>query len=120
MSPSSSPSQSSSAACTVAYSIAGQWGGAFQGAVKITNRSATPVNGWSLKWTYANGQVISQIGGGVNGQAGAAVTVTNADYTKTIGANGGSVDFGFIASWNNTTNANPTAFTLNGTSCAVG
>ncbi|GAB3850757.1 cellulose binding domain-containing protein [Dactylosporangium cerinum] len=88
--------------------------------MKITNRSATAVNGWNLKWTYANGQTISQIWGGVNSQTGGGVTVTNADYTKVIGANGGSVDFGFIASWNNTTNTNPTAFTLNGTSCAVG
>jgi xyloglucan-specific exo-beta-1,4-glucanase len=115
-----SPSQSSSAACTVTYAVTGQWGGAFQGAVKITNRSATAVNGWNLKWTYANGQTIGQIWGGVNSQTGGAVTVTNADYTKVIGANGGSVDFGFIASWNNSTNATPTAFTLNGTSCAVG
>ena len=88
--------------------------------MKITNRSAAPVNGWSLKWTYANGQTISQIWGGVNSQTGANVTVANADYTKVIGANGGSVDFGFIASWNNTTNAIPTAFTLNGTSCTAG
>jgi photosystem II stability/assembly factor-like uncharacterized protein len=117
---SSSPSSSVPAgACTVAYSVSGQWGGAFQGAVKITNGSSTPVNGWSLKWTFANGQVISQIWGGVATDSGANVTVTNADYTKTIAANGGSVDFGFIASWNNSTNAKPTAFTLNGTSCGV-
>lgn len=103
----------------MAYTISGQWGGGFQGAVRITNRGSTPIDGWSLKWTFANGQVITQIWGGVATRDGANVTVTNADYTGTIGANGGGVDFGFLASWNNTTNAKPTAFTLNGTSCAV-
>ncbi|WP_433044936.1 cellulose binding domain-containing protein [Dactylosporangium sp. CS-033363] len=123
---STSPSRSTSpsvsvpaGACNVAYSVTGQWGGGFQGAVKITNGSSTAVNGWTLKWTYANGQVISQMWGGVNAQSGANVTVTNADYTKTIAANGGSVEFGFLASWNNSTNAKPAAFTLNGTSCSV-
>jgi photosystem II stability/assembly factor-like uncharacterized protein len=119
---SASPSVSSSVppgACSVAYSNDGQWGGGFQGGVKITNGSSTAVNGWTLKWTYANGQVISQIWGGVNSQSGANVTITNADYTKVINANGGSVAFGFLASWNNSANAKPTAFTLNGTACSV-
>ncbi|WP_432825220.1 cellulose binding domain-containing protein [Dactylosporangium sp. CA-092794] len=121
---SSSPSRSASpsvsaGACGVAYSVAGQWGGAFQGAVKITNNSPAAVNGWTLTWTYPNGQTISQIWGGVALQSGANVTVTNADYTRTIGANGGTVEFGFIASWNNATNAKPAAFTLNGTACSV-
>ncbi|MFI5910419.1 cellulose binding domain-containing protein [Dactylosporangium sp. NPDC051541] len=123
---STSPSRSTSpsvsvpaGACNVAYSVTGQWGGGFQGAVKITNGSASAVNGWTLKWTFANGQVINQIWGGVNAQSGANVTVTNADYTKVIAANGGSVEFGFLSSWNNSANAKPTAFTLNGTACSV-
>jgi mannan endo-1,4-beta-mannosidase len=99
--------------------VTGQWGGGFQAAVKITNNSSAAVNGWTLKWTFANGQTITQIWGGVNAQSGANVTITNADYTKTIAASGGSVDFGFLGSWNNSTNAKPTAFTLNGTGCSV-
>jgi hypothetical protein len=125
---SASPSRSASAsasvsvpagACNVAYSVTGQWGGGFQGAVKITNGSSTAVNGWTLKWAYANGQVVNQSWGGVFAQSGANVTVTNADYTKVIAAGGGTVDFGFLSSWNNSTNAKPTAFTLNGTACSV-
>ncbi|MFB9185598.1 cellulose binding domain-containing protein [Dactylosporangium sucinum] len=116
-SPSSSPS--SSAGCTVTYSVAGQWGGAFQGAVKITNRGSSAINGWTLTWTYPNGQVIQQIWGGVATSPGPNASVSNADYTRTIAANGGTVEFGFIASWNNSTNGKPSTFTLNGAACAV-
>jgi hypothetical protein len=87
--------------------------------VKITNNSATAVNGWTLKWTFANGQVINQMWGGSYTQSGANVTVTNASYTATIGANGGSVEFGFLSSWNST-NAKPASFTLNNTTCSAG
>ena len=32
---------------------------------------------------------------------------------------GWTADIGFLASWNNATNANPTSFTLNGVGCSV-
>ena len=86
----------------------------------VVNNSATAINGWSLQWTFANGQVISQLWNGTPSQTGANVTVTNAPYNATIAGGGGSVDFGFLSSWNNTTNAAPTAFTLNNTACTVG
>jgi xyloglucan-specific exo-beta-1,4-glucanase len=122
VSPSSSPSTSPQPAggCTVTYTVSGQWQGGFQGAVRITNTSATAVNGWTLKWTFANGQVINQMWGGTYTQSAANVTVTNVSYTATITANGGSVEFGFLSSWNSTTNAKPTSFTLNNTTCSAG
>lgn len=121
-SPSASPSSSppASGACTVAYSVTNQWSGGFQTSVKITNNSSTAVNGWSLKWTFANGQVISQLWSGSYTQSGTAVTVTDAGYNGTLPANGGSTEFGFLASWNNSTNAKPASFTLNGTTCTIG
>jgi hypothetical protein len=105
-------------ACAVTYTISGSWTGGFQGAVHIVNNSSAAVNGWSLKWTFANGQVISQLWSGAFTQTGGAVTVTNVDYNKVLAANGGSTDFGFLASWNGT-NAKPTSFTLNGTACTA-
>lgn len=105
--------------CRVVYSITGQWGGGFQADVKITNTGGTAINGWTLKWSFANGQVISQLWNGSVSQSGAAVTVTNAGYNGSLAAGGGNADVGFLASWNNTTNAPPTSFTLNGTTCAT-
>ena len=101
------------------YSITGQWGGGFQADVKITNTGSTAINGWTLKWSFANGQVISQLWNGSVSQSGAAVTVTDAGYNGSLPAGGGNADVGFLASWNNTTNALPTAFTLNGTTCST-
>jgi endo-1,4-beta-xylanase len=46
------------------------------------------------------------------------VTVDNVAWNGGIGANGGSVRFGLLASWNGT-NPEPAAFTLNGTACTV-
>jgi hypothetical protein len=123
-SPSASPSPTVSTTgaaggCNVAYTVTGQWAGGFQGDVKITNTGGTAINGWTLKWTYANGQVITQLWNGTVAQSGAAVTVTNVAYNGTLAAGGGNADVGFLANWNNTTNAKPAAFTLNGSSCAV-
>jgi mannan endo-1,4-beta-mannosidase len=103
----------------VAYSVTGQWAGGFQGDVKVTNNGSSAINGWTLRWTFANGQVISQLWNGTVAQSGSAVTVTNVTYNPTIGAHA-TVDMGFLASWNSTTNAAPTSFTLNGATCTSG
>jgi endo-1,4-beta-xylanase len=101
----------------VTYSVTGQWPGGFQAAVHVVNNGSTAVNGWNLTWSFANGQVITQLWSGTVSQSGAAVTVTNASYNGTLNANGGSADFGFLANWTSA-NAAPTSFKLNGTTCS--
>ena len=49
-------------------------------------------------------------------QSGSAVTATNASYNAAI-APGGNAQFGFQGTWASN-DANPTAFTLNGTACS--
>ncbi|GAB2978694.1 cellulase family glycosylhydrolase [Saccharothrix stipae] len=105
------------ASCAVTYKIAGQWQGGFQGDVKIANTGTTAVNGWTLRWTWANGQTVSQSWGATTAQSGSTLSATNVAYTGSIPVNG-SVAFGFIGSWNGTNSA-PTAFTLNGASCTT-
>ncbi|MFD7656204.1 cellulase family glycosylhydrolase [Actinosynnema sp. NPDC059797] len=105
------------AGCAVTYKVAGQWQGGFQGDVKVSNTGATAVNGWTLRWTWANGQTVSQSWGATTSQSGAALSATNVSYNAAIPVNG-SVSFGFIGSWNGA-NAAPTAFTLNGASCTT-
>ncbi|ATE53401.1 cellulose binding domain-containing protein [Actinosynnema pretiosum] len=105
-----------SASCAVEYRVTNQWSDGFQGSVRITNRGATAVTGWALKWTYASGQRVTSAWNGKAAQSGAEVTVTNEGWNGTIGA-GGAVEFGFQASWQGS-NANPAAFTLNGGSCS--
>ncbi len=125
---SASPSRSASASvsaspqpggCSVAYSVASQWPGSFQGTVKITNTGATAVSGWTLTWTFGNGQVVSQLWNGSVSQSAATVRVVNAGYNGVLAAGGGSAEVGFLASWNNSANAKPTSFTLNNVTCAT-
>jgi hypothetical protein len=116
-SPSTSPS-SSTGTCRVTYTITSSWSGGFQGDVSITNTGTTAINGWRLVWTFANGQQITQIWNATQTTSVATVTATNLSWNAAI-APAGSASFGFIASWNGTNNK-PTAFTVNGTACAVG
>jgi cellulase/cellobiase CelA1 len=99
----------------VKYTVTGEWQGGFQGKVEVVNTSSTPIDGWTAKWSFANGQVISSLWGGVLTQSGAAVSVANAAYNRTIAA-GATAEVGFTASWTGT-NTRPTAFTVNDKAC---
>jgi lysophospholipase L1-like esterase len=104
-SPSASPSGTPSAgACTAAYSITNQWQGGFQGQVTVTNTGNAPTQGWTVRFTFANGQTITQSWNGTLTQSGAAVTVANLSYNGSLGS-GASTTFGFLANWTGTNSA---------------
>ncbi|WP_328348023.1 cellulose binding domain-containing protein [Micromonospora sp. NBC_00421] len=103
--------------CQVTYAISSQWPDGFQAEVTVRNTGSTAINGWNLRWSFANGQQVNQAWGATYTQSGAQVTVTNAGWNGTIAA-GASANFGFISSWSGG-NAKPTAFTLNGQECSV-
>ncbi|MFF1296124.1 MULTISPECIES: cellulase family glycosylhydrolase [unclassified Streptomyces] len=103
--------------CSVGYRVVGEWQGGFQGEITIRNTGTAAVNGWTLGFSFANGQTVSNMWGGTPTQTGAAVSVTPASYTSTIPA-AGSVTFGFIGT-KGATNTAPTAFTLSGSACTT-
>jgi hypothetical protein len=101
----------------VHYAITTQWQGGFGTALTIT--SSTALNGWSLQFSFPNGQAITQLWNGNYTQSGSTVTITNVSYNATIPAGGSpGSEPGFNGSWTGT-NSPPTAFTLNGVSCSV-
>ncbi|MEE1761233.1 MULTISPECIES: cellulase family glycosylhydrolase [unclassified Streptomyces] len=102
--------------CSVAYRATNEWQGGFQGEIVIRNTGTAAVSGWTLAFTFANGQTVTNMWGGTATQSGGSVSVKPASYTSTIPA-AGSVTVGFIGS-KGTTNTAPTAFTLNGAACA--
>ncbi|MEV0135617.1 endo-1,4-beta-xylanase [Dactylosporangium sp. NPDC050688] len=118
VSPSVSPSSSggSGTACAVRYTT-NDWGGGFVGDFTLTNTGTTTVNGWTLRWTFAGDQRVNQAWGATVTQSGGAVSAANAAWNGTVTA-GASVTLGFLAGYTGT-NARPTAFTLNGTTCAL-
>ncbi|MEV2241405.1 cellulose binding domain-containing protein [Micromonospora sp. NPDC049891] len=102
------------AGCRVDYRVTNQWTGGFGADVTVTNLG-DPVNGWTLTWSYAAGQQVTQAWNATVTQSGAQVSARNVDYNAAIGTNG-SANFGFNGSWNGS-NPAPTSFALNGTTC---
>ncbi|WP_427920496.1 endo-1,4-beta-xylanase [Streptomyces sp. cg40] len=87
----------STAGCAATYSVTSQWNTGFTGQVTIAC-TGTALSSWNASWTYGAGQQITQAWNAVCTQSGAAVTCTNASYNGTV-PDGGSVTFGFNASW---------------------
>jgi mannan endo-1,4-beta-mannosidase len=86
--------------CSATYSVVGSWQGGFQGNVKVTAGSAA-ISSWTVTWTYANGQTITQSWNTTITSSGSAITAKNVSYNGSLGA-GGSAEFGFLGSWNGT------------------
>jgi hypothetical protein len=105
--------------CAVSYRVGSTWATGFTADVTITNRAGTAITGWTLGFSFAGDQRVTNLWNGVYTQAAgaAAVSVRDAGFNAGIPA-GGSTGFGFQASFSGP-NANPTAFTVNGTTCAV-
>ncbi|GIJ44223.1 hypothetical protein Val02_11090 [Virgisporangium aliadipatigenens] len=111
-----SPSGGPATGCRIGYST-NDWNTGFTGTVTVTNTGSSTVNGWTLVWTFANGQKVTQAWGAKVSQPAAQVTATNESYNGTI-APGASTSFGFNGTHTGS-NPRPTAFTLNGNTCAV-
>jgi endoglucanase len=105
--------------CEIDYAISPQNTSAFGAAITIKNTGSAALSSWTLTWTFANGQTITQLWNGVESQSGANVTVTNESYNGSIAAGASYSGVGFNGAWNGVTNAIPAAFSLNGTACTV-
>jgi endoglucanase len=82
--------------CTASYTLMGQWQGGFQAEVRVT-AGGSGISGWTVAWTYANGQRVTQAWNATVSSNGSAVTARNVTYNGSIGA-GGSTTFGFLGS----------------------
>jgi cellulase/cellobiase CelA1 len=104
-SPTASPTTSPTTAppgpggCTATYKVIGQWTGGFQGEVTVTNTGTATMAGWVARFTFGNGQQITQSWNAGVTQAGGAVTAKPVTWNANLNP-GGSATFGFIASWN--------------------
>ena len=112
--PSSGPA-AASVSCTVTYSVVHAWPGGLQAQAVLTNTGTSPVSGWTLTWSFAGDQRVTDLWNGDFTQSGERVSVTNASYDRTI-APSASVTIGFTGS-STGSNAPPAAFQLNGTGC---
>jgi lysophospholipase L1-like esterase len=106
--------QAATTACSVTYRVTSQWSGGFGADVTVTNLG-DPVTGWTLGWTLAAGQGVTQAWNADVTVAGSAATATNVSYNGSVGS-GASVSFGFTGSWSGS-NPVPSSFSFNGTTC---
>jgi Cellulose binding domain/Glycosyl hydrolase family 12 len=100
--------------CRVDYTVSATWPGGFGANVNVTNLG-DPINGWTLVWSYAAGQTVTQAWSAAVTQSGSQVTARNAGYNGSLATNGGA-SFGFNGSHTGS-NPVPTSFTLNGVAC---
>lgn len=118
-SPSPSPSPTGTAgACMVTYAVQNDWGAGFTTTITIANTGTSALTSWNLQFSFAGNQTVTQGWSATWTQSGKTVTATNLSYNGSLPA-GSSVAIGFNGSYSGT-NAKPTAFLLNGTSCTVG
>lgn len=84
------------------------WPGGFQGQVTVAAGSSA-INGWTVKWTLADGQSITQVWSGTLTTSGSTASVGNAAYNGSLQPSA-STTFGFLA------NGTPSTPTLSCTS----
>jgi O-glycosyl hydrolase len=102
--------------CEVGYTP-DNWTGGFTANVTITDTGSAPIDGWTLKFAFPGDEQITNAWNGSASQSGQNVTITNESYNATI-APGGSTSLGFQGTWT-TSDAPPTSFTVNGTTCTT-
>jgi Cellulose binding domain len=85
--------------------------------LRIRNTGGSAVNGWTLTWSFPGNQQITNMWNAVPTQTSQSVSARDATWNRTIAA-GGTAAFGFQATYSGT-NARPSAFTLNGTTCTI-
>ena len=100
----------------MSYVVQNQWTTGFTTSLTITNSGTTPINGWTLTFTFSGNQQVTQGWNAVFAQQGNKVTVKDAGYNSSI-APGTSVSPGFNGTWSGS-NVSPTAFNLNGALCS--
>jgi endoglucanase len=110
-----------SASCQVTYTKSWEGGNGFGASIAITNTGPAITNGWTLLFSFPNGQ---RVGNGwpvsfSQPANSAQVTVaSNAQWNQSI-ANGATFTAGFNGTFSGANNP-PTTFTLNGTTCNGG
>lgn len=93
------------------------WNSGFTASVSITNSGTAAWTGWTLRFSFANGQRVTNFWDSVVTQApsSADVVATNVGYNGNV-APGASIRFGFQGTHSGT-NTSPSVFTVNGVSC---
>lgn len=89
-----SPAQAATA--TASFDRTTQWETGYDARWTVTNTGSTPLQGWTVTWTFPEGTSTSTLWDGALTRDGNRYTVTNAGWNGTL-APGASTSFGFSA-----------------------
>ncbi|MET9634151.1 cellulose binding domain-containing protein [Lentzea sp. NPDC006480] len=103
--------------CSVAYRVTNTWPGGFRTDVTIGNTGNTEITGWTLRWTFADGQRVSEMWNATPKQTGGEVLATAMPYNQVIPP-GETLLMGFTGT-SGGTNSAPRAFSLDGHACTL-
>ncbi|RLQ04178.1 cellulose-binding protein [Micromonospora sp. BL1] len=103
--PPTTPPPAGNGACTATFRKTNEWSGGFGAEVTVRAGNAA-ISGWTVAWTWPNGQSITNSWNATVTSSGSSVTASNVAYNGSLSANA-TTSFGFNASWNGT-NSTPT------------
>lgn len=109
------PTEPAEATCAVEFVYRTIWTDGFTADIKISNFSGAEVDGWTLRWTFANGERATQWWSSELSQNGTAVEARPVSYNGRISDNG-SVEFGFNGAHSGTAEV-PLDLTLEAEGC---
>jgi hypothetical protein len=107
------------AACKVTYTIEDVWNGGFHAHMGIQNLGTTAINGWTLRFRFANGQTFTWEWDAWFNVSNSQVTGDDDTWNESIPAGGTIPDVAFDATWDNYTNSKPVWITLNNKRCSI-
>src|SRR6185437_8595020 len=97
-------SYAQTATCKVTYTKAWEGGNGFGANIDITNTGPAITNGWTLLFSFPNGQTLQNGWPVAFSQSGAQMTVaSNARWNQSI-ASGATLTVGFNGTWNGSNN----------------
>ena len=108
------PARAAALQCSVDYRT-NDWGSGFTADLTLTNRGTDGIDGWTLTYAYSGNQKLTNGWSGTWSQSGQSISVRDAGYNGKIAA-GAAVSTGAQFTYSGT-NAAPTNFAVNGTSC---
>lgn len=106
--------------CAVDYQVTDGWGSGYVASVTLTDTGPSPIDGWTLTFTFPSAGETFSSGWNANWtSSGQNVQATSLDWNAQLAANGGSSqNIGFVGS-NTAAYQSPAAVSLNGTVCTT-
>ena len=96
---------SAATSCSATYSVPTDWGAGFTAQLTVTNTGTTALTGWTVTYSYTQGQTLQNGWNGTWSQSGGNVTVANASYNGNLApgasATGISANFSETSQGNN-------------------